>query len=278
KLQVNRVMSQPSEREFSYQHHPLPSTAPSLKLEQVTLRYPKQSRPALNGLSFEIDAGEVVAITGPSGSGKSTLIEVLTGLQPIQNGMVELNGVNLAQYDPQLYRHWCFIRAAYPDLLTLSIREWLSDGHNVNEQKMISAINMVGGTLWFNTLPNGLDTSISRIQPDSLFDMLSGSVAQILIDAKALVYDYPVYLMDNPVPDAHPNAKRIFGEFVSSKKGKATVIFTSHDPDLIKLADKVVVLNEGTAVYAGPLVQHQSVEQNASLPEQAQSKQGVANG
>ncbi|MBF4290320.1 ABC transporter transmembrane domain-containing protein, partial [Vibrio anguillarum] len=50
KLQVNRVMSQPSEREFSYQHHPLPSTAPSLKLEQVTLRYPKQSRPALNGL------------------------------------------------------------------------------------------------------------------------------------------------------------------------------------------------------------------------------------
>ncbi|MBF4317864.1 ABC transporter ATP-binding protein, partial [Vibrio anguillarum] len=87
-----------------------------------------------------------------------------------------------------------------------------------------------------------------------------------------------MFLMDNPVPDAHPNAKRIFGEFVQSKKGKATVIYTSHDPDLIKLADKVVVLNEGAAVYAGPLVQHQSVEQNASLPEQAQSKQGVANG
>ncbi|MBF4237094.1 ABC transporter ATP-binding protein, partial [Vibrio anguillarum] len=141
-----------------------------------------------------------------------------------------------------------------------------------------SAIEMVGGKRWFETLSGGLDTSISSIQPDSLFDMLSGSVAQILIDAKALVYDYPMFLMDNPVPDAHPNAKRIFGEFVSSKKGKATVIFTSHDPDLIKLADKVVVLNEGAAVYAGPLVQHQSVEQNASLPEQSESKQGVANG
>ncbi|MFA0521029.1 ATP-binding cassette domain-containing protein, partial [Vibrio sp. 10N.222.55.E8] len=70
-----------SEREFSYQHHPLPTVAPSLKLDQVTLRYPKQSRPALNGVSFDIEAGEIVVITGPSGSGKSTLIEVLSGLQ-----------------------------------------------------------------------------------------------------------------------------------------------------------------------------------------------------
>ncbi|PMG19289.1 ABC transporter ATP-binding protein [Vibrio splendidus] len=311
KLQVNRILSQPSEREFSYQHHPLPVVAPNLKLDQVTLRYPKQSRPALSGVSFDIEAGEIVAITGPSGSGKSTLIEVLSGLQPIQNGMVELEGVNLVQYDPQLYRHWCFIRAAYPDLLTLSIRAWLNDGHKVEDQKMISAIEMVGGKRWFETLPGGLDTSISSIQPDSLFDMLSGSVAQILIDAKALVYDYPMFLMDNPVPDAHPKAKRIFGEFVHSKKGKATVIYTSHDPDLIKLADKVVVLNEGAVVYAGPLepeqsskqeqssepqasqelqlseqpssqeiqpsIQEPSAQQNATQQEQSESKQGVAN-
>ncbi|KWT99196.1 ABC transporter ATP-binding protein [Vibrio toranzoniae] len=312
KLQVNRILSQPSEREFSYQHHPLPTVAPNLKLDQVTLRYPKQSRPALSGVSFDIEAGEIVAITGPSGSGKSTLIEVLSGLQPIQNGMVELEGVNLVQYDPQLYRHWCFIRAAYPDLLTLSIREWLNDGHQVEDQTMISAIEMVGGKRWFESLSGGLDTSISSIQPDSLFDMLSGSVAQILIDAKALVYDYPMFLMDNPVPDAHPNAKRIFGHFVHSKKGKATVIYTSHDPDLIKLADKVVVLNEGAVVYAGPLepeqsseqeqpaepqvsqepqlfeqrlsqelqpsTQEASAQQDAAPQEQSESKQGVANG
>ncbi|MGR5231144.1 peptidase domain-containing ABC transporter [Vibrio rotiferianus] len=286
KLQVNRILSQPSEREFSYQHHPLPTVAPSLRLDQVTLRYPKQNRPALNGVSFEVEAGDIVAITGPSGSGKSTLIEVLSGLQPIQNGMVELDGVNLVQYDPQLYRHWCFIRAAYPDLLTLSIREWLNDGHKVEDQKMISAIEMVGGKRWFSTLPGGLDTSISSIQPDSLFDMLSGTVAQVLIDAKALVYDYPMFLMDNPVPDGYPNAKRVFGEFVSSKRGNATVIYTSHDPDLIKLADKVVVLDEGAVVYVGPLDQEplseaqsppeQSLSQENSL-SQEKSKQGGAN-
>ncbi|MBF4327695.1 ABC transporter ATP-binding protein, partial [Vibrio anguillarum] len=92
-------------------------------------------------------------------------------------------------------------------------------------------------------------------------------------DAKALVYDYPMFLMDNPVPDAHPNAKRIFGEFVQSKKGKATVIYTSHDPDLIKLADKVVVLNEGAVVYAGPLEPEQSSKQGQPSEPQTSQEQ-----
>ncbi|MCK6263725.1 ATP-binding cassette domain-containing protein [Vibrio sp. ZSDE26] len=261
KLQVNRLLSQPSEREFSYQHQTLPDQAPTLKLDQVTLRYPKQNKPALNGVSFSIEAGEIVAITGPSSSGKSTLIEVMAGLQPIQNGLIEVGGVNLVQYDPQLYRHWCFIRAAYPDLLTLSVREWLSDGNIVSDDKIRHAINVVGGEVWFNSLSEPLDRPMSSIIPDSLFDVLSGSVAQILIDAKALVHDYRLYLIDNPVPDYNPKAKRVFSQFLADKRGRATVVFSSHDPELIKLADQVVVLNEGAVVYAGPLEQTNGTDQ-----------------
>ncbi len=261
KLQVNRLLSQPSEREFSYQHQTLPSQAPNLKLEQVTLRYPKQNQPALSGVSFIIEAGDIVAITGPSSSGKSALIEVIAGLQPIQNGLIEVGGVNLVQYDPQLYRHWCFIRAAYPDLLTLSVREWLSDGNTVSDEKIRHAIYTVGGQAWFNSLVEPLDSPMVSMVPDSLFDVLSGSVAQILIDAKALVHDYKLYLMDNPIPDSHPKAKRVFSQFLADKKGKATVVFSSHDPELIKLADKVVVLNEGAVVYAGPLEQDSDTDQ-----------------
>ncbi len=262
KLQINRLLTQPSERDFSYQHHSLPKSAPSLNVEQVTFRYPKQSKPALSAVSFNVERGEVVAIAGPSSSGKSTLLEVLAGLQVAQNGSVELEGVNLSQYDPQLYRHWCFIRAAYPDLLSLSVREWLSDGNQVTDQQMVQALNMVGGHSWFESLPNGLDTVISSLIPDSLFDMLSGTVAQVLIDAKALVYDYKLMLMDNPVPDYHPQAKKVFTEFIKRKRGESTIIFSSHDPELIKLADKVVVLNDGAVAYAGPMESDAPAEEN----------------
>lgn len=255
KQQVNRVLSQVAERDFNYQHHPLPEQAPALRLDQVTLRYPKQTRPALSGVSFEVPAGQVVAITGPSGSGKSTLIDVIAGLQSIQNGMIALNEVNLSQYDPQLYRHWCFIRAASPHLMSLSIREWLSDGHQVNDATMLNAIDTVGGQAWLSCLPNGLDTAISELVADSFFDLLSGVSAQILIDAKALVHPYPLLLLDNPVPDSHGNAKNIFKQFINARKGKATIVFSSHDTELIKLADIVVVLEEGAVVYAGPLQQ-----------------------
>ena len=263
KSQINRLMTQPSERDFSYQHQALPSHAPTLKLNQVTLRYSKQNRPALGGISVDIKAGEVVAVTGPTGSGKTSLLDVISGLQPIQNGLVELEGVNLSQYDPQLYRHWCFIRAAFPDLLTLSVREWLADGHEVSDQKMLWALEQVGGREWVTTLPDGLDTKLHTLLPESFYDVLSGSVAQILIDAKALVYDYKLMILDNPVPDYHPQAKQVFERFVAHRKGKATIIFSTHDPELMKLADTVVVLDQGMVVYAGPLEQ-ETLKQEAT--------------
>ena len=258
KLQLNRIMFQPSERSFTYQHHPLQNKAPKIVLDQLTLRHAKQAKPALNGISFDVLPGEVVALAGPSGAGKTTLMEVLAGLTAPQNGLVQMDGVNLSQYDPQLFRHWCFIRSAQPELIMLSIREWLSDGREISDQTMIHAIKNVNGESWFTSLAEGLDTNISEIQADSMFELLASFSAQILINAKAQVHDHPLYLLDNPVPDGHPLNKQVFSDFIAKKRGIATIIYTSHDPELIKLADKVIVLEEGTVLYAGPTEETQA--------------------
>lgn len=263
KLQLNRLMLQPSERNFTYQHHPLQNSAPSLLIEQLTLRYPKQPKPALSGISFAVEAGESVAIVGPSGCGKTTLMEVIAGLVAPQNGLVQLNGVNLSQYDPQLYRHWCFTQSAQPELMMLSLREWLSDGRDMTDAVMINAIKQVNGEAWFSSLNEGLSSHMSVMQENNLFELLTAFNAQILINAKALVHAYPLYLLDNPVPDNHPKNKQQFAKFINLKRGVATTIFTSHDPDVIKLADKVVVLEEGAVVYAGPMEQSNEPEIDA---------------
>ena len=59
KTQINRLLTQPSERDFNYQHHELPASPPTITLDQVTFRYPKQARPALSAISFTIEQGEV---------------------------------------------------------------------------------------------------------------------------------------------------------------------------------------------------------------------------
>lgn len=277
KLQLNRIMVQPSERSFTYQHHPLENSAPSLVLDQLTLRYPKQPKPALSGVSFDVLPGEVVVIVGPSGCGKTTLMEVIAGLVLPQNGLVQLNGVNLNQYDPQLYRHWCFTRSAQPELMMLSLREWLTDGREITDQVMIDAISKVNGFSWFDSLSDGLDTEMSEMQADSMFDMLTSFSAQILINAKALVHDYPLYLLDNPVPDNHPQSKQIFADFINQKRGSSTIIFTSHDPEVMKLADKVVVLEEGALVYAGPMEQGESTQADTDQLNLEQSNQEKSN-
>ena len=69
KTQINRLLTQPSERDFNYQHHELPSSPPAITLDQVTFRYPKQARPVLSAISFTIEQGEVVAVSGPSEDG-----------------------------------------------------------------------------------------------------------------------------------------------------------------------------------------------------------------
>jgi len=262
KLQLNRIMVQPAERNFTYQHHPLKNNPPSLKLDQLTLRYPKQLKPALNGISFDVMPGEIVAVTGPSGCGKTTLLAIIAGLISPQNGLVQLNDVNLSQYDPQLYRHWCYTRSAEPQLIMLTLREWLSDGRGISDQVMIEAITKVNGKAWLDNLAAGLDSHMGDFEADSMFEQLSIFSAQILINAKALVHDYPLYLLDNPVPDHYPKNKQLFTDFINKKRNNATVIYTSHDPELIKLADKVVILDEGTLVYAGPMEQPEPEQLN----------------
>ncbi|PKF62454.1 ABC transporter ATP-binding protein [Psychromonas sp. psych-6C06] len=270
--QLNRIMQQPAERDFTYQHHPLTDVAPSMTLDQVTLRYAKQPKPALSGVSFSVEPGQVVAIVGPSGCGKTTLMELMAGLVMPQNGLVQVNGVNLSQYDPQLYRHWCFMRAALPELMVLSIRDWLSDGRDISDAKMREAIRQVDGERWLNSLDHGLDTEIAAAQANGIQQWQISNSSQILVNAKSLVHDYPLYLLDNPVPDNHPTNKRIFNEFIEQKRGKASVVFSSHDPELIKLADTVVVLEAGSVVYAGPLQQadEQAPEQTHQDTLQAQ--------
>ncbi|WP_394150054.1 ABC transporter transmembrane domain-containing protein [Vibrio maritimus] len=264
-VQINRTLSMNSEESYRYHHHTLEQSPPRIELDQVTLRYAKQAKPALSGVSAIIEPGEIIAITGPSNSGKTSLIDTIASFQPVQNGVVNINGINLNQYAPHLYRHWLFYQAAHPQVLLTSIRDWFSDKQDIDDQRIISAIERAGGKEWLASLDRGLDSNLADLWPDSMYDLLSRFEARMLITAKALATHYPLYLLDSPLQDSAPSSVALFSEFLNEKRGKSTVIFSTQDTELIKLADKVLVLNQGGVAYFGALDNQDSDTQSQPM-------------
>ncbi|GEA52846.1 ABC transporter ATP-binding protein [Vibrio inusitatus NBRC 102082] len=249
KAQINQSINQKGEGSFSFQHHHLPPAAPSLELDQVTLRFPNQLKPALSGISFSVEPGQVVAVTGPMSSGKTTLLEVIANLVSPQSGVVKVNGRNLTQYDPQLLRKWLGYYSDLPEMLPISIRDFVADNRAVNDDAIIAAFEVIGGKQWLECLDSGIDTRLDEIE--SMSHPLSNFEASILTQAKLLCQPYPLALLDSP--SSSMKDQKGFIQWVESCRGTSTIIFTSHDAELIKIADQVVVLDSGSVSYAGPL-------------------------
>lgn len=256
KMQVNQSINQKTEGAFSFQHQHLPSSAPSLELDQVTLRFPNQLKPALSGITFAVEPGQVVAVTGPMASGKTTLLEVIANLVSPQNGVIKINARNLTQYDPQLLRKWLGYYSDLPEMLPISIRDFVADNRDVSDDTIISTFQLMGGKEWLECLPSGLDTRLDEIE--TMSHPLSNFEAKVLTQAKLYCQPYPLVLLDSPA--ASTQERQRFIQWLESCRGTSTIIFTSHDADLIKMADQVVVLDGGNVSFAGPLPDENAVE------------------
>ncbi|MEZ9851729.1 ATP-binding cassette domain-containing protein [Vibrio breoganii] len=264
KQQINQSVSFRVEGDYSYQHHHLDQEAPSIDLELVTLRFANQLKPALSGVSFSVESGQVIAITGPMGSGKSTLLEVIAGLLPAQSGVIKLNGNNLSQYDPQLLRKWLGYYSDQPEMVPMTVFNFIADGRDVSYEDVEAVLNKLGALNWVNSLPDGMDTHLNQVE--SLSHPLSNYEATMLTQAKLLCHQYPLVLLDNPV--SSKKNKQRFIQWLDENRGTSTIIFTSHDAELIKLADQVVVLDSGNVGYAGPIPDETEQDVDAEAPAQ----------
>ncbi|GAD79880.1 ABC transporter transmembrane domain-containing protein [Vibrio ezurae] len=249
KRQINQSINHKAEGDFSYQHQHLNNEAPSIELELVTLRFANQLKPALSSVSFKAEPGQVISITGPMASGKTSLLEVISGLIPAQNGVIKLNGINLTQYDPQLLRQWFGYYSDKPEMVPMTVQDFISDGHELEVENIEAVLEQIGALGWVNSLPDGLQTHLNQVE--SMSHPFSNYEAMMLTQAKLLCNHYPLILLDNPVTSKRNKQK--FMQWLEKNRGQSTIIFTSHDTDLIKLSDQVVVLNGGNVSYAGPI-------------------------
>ncbi|WP_197712973.1 peptidase domain-containing ABC transporter [Vibrio rumoiensis] len=232
--------------------------APSLSVKQLTLRYSADSQPALSGVSFDVDAGEIVAIVGPNGCGKSSLLlSLLAAIEP-QAGYITVNGKNIRQYDPQLFRRWVSFSPAETNLVAGSLADNLrSVKADASDEEIRQTLLMAGAEPLLNSVGGDIHAPLFNEQNI----MMRSIDASTISLARVVLKDATYWLMDEPMSSCPVTTKLKFERLLDDMKGKKTIVFTTHDPVLIAKADKVVVMDKGSVVYAGPVQQPNNVSE-----------------
>ena len=269
--QFDRFMQASTENNELRLDTPDTSQPPSISFQHVTLRYGADFEPALAGIAADIEPGENVAIIGPNACGKTSMLLAAMGVVEAQAGYVTVNHKNLKQYDPEAFRQWAAFCPAQPDLFPGSLADNLRIAKpHATDDELIEALKAAGGESLFNALNNDLNIDLLNNRGHTLLSAVEGSYISL---ARALLKQSKLVILDEPIANRNPAAKAQLIETFSQLKGNTTVLFTSHDQELIQQADKVVILDKGAVVYVGPIP-----EQSPTTPQEPDSQENATHG
>ena len=255
--QLERLLATSGEASNPQITSPVSSLLPSIQADRVYYRYSTDREPALSGVSFDIEPGQVVAIVGPNGAGKTTLLEILSGARLPQNGRVLVGGRDFRQFDPADYRAW----HGYVPQLTPGVPISLPQSMRLRrpestDAELEAALQRVAGNEWWRffgveSAADAFNVSISPSREDR--DALRGRAIVRL--AAAILGDPMLILLDDPLGDRDPALDPFFIQLIGALRGKSTVIIATHRPDLIQSADMIAVLDDGALAHFGPVTQ-----------------------
>jgi ATP-binding cassette subfamily C protein CydCD len=224
-----------------------PSGAPALSFEGVTVRYPGRAADAVSDVSFEVEAGETVALVGPSGAGKSTLLHVLLGFVEPVRGRVRAGGVDLADVDPEQWRSRIAWVPQRPHLYAGTIAENVRLARpDADDAAVRRALADAGALEFVDALPRGADTPLGEDGTG-----LSAGQRQRLALARVFLADRPVLLLDEPTAALDGRTEAEIVAAVRRLAAGRTVLLVVHRPALLAAADRVVRL-DGAGSPAAP--------------------------
>jgi ATP-binding cassette subfamily C protein CydCD len=216
---------------------PNPAIA-GLEVDRLTVTYPDRGGPALDDVSFTIEAGEILALTGPSGCGKSTLLGVLLGLVSPQSGSIRVGGVELADLDVDAWRAALAWVPQRPHLFKASIAENVRLGRaNASAGEVREAIAAAGLSATVRGLPDGVDTILGEHGAG-----LSAGERQRVALARAFLRDAPLLALDEPTASLDGETEQELVEAIVTLSRGRTVVLVAHRPALVAVAHKVVSL------------------------------------
>lgn len=202
-----------------------------IKIENLSYSYDdngsNEKKLVLENINLFVADGEKIGIVGESGSGKSTLIKLISGVYKVQEGTLQVDGKTAVVMQSL-------------NLFPLTIRENITCGHTVSEEKITEAVQIAQLEDWVSSLPDGLDTFVGVRGGN-----VSGGQAQRISIARAIALDAPVLILDEATSALDGKTSEKLMEALSGWWKNRTVISIAHQKEALSFCKKIYQLEGG---------------------------------
>jgi ATP-binding cassette subfamily B multidrug efflux pump len=218
----------------------------NIKFNDVYFSYDEKAS-VFNGLSFEVKAGQTVAIVGPTGSGKTSLINLISRYYEFQNGQITLDNTALRDIDLNILRSKIAVVLQEVFLFNTTILENITIGAaNISRDDVITAAKKVGVHQFINELPGGYDFEVKERG-----GLLSSGQRQIIAFLRAYVYQPQLLILDEATSSIDSLSEEYIQNATYELTKSRTSIVIAHRLSTIQNADAILVMNQGVIIEQG---------------------------
>lgn len=208
----------------------------SIKVENISKLYGEQK--ALNDVSFEVNAGEIIGFLGPNGAGKSTMMKILTCFIPQTSGKASVCGFDVAEQSIDVRRNVGYLPEHNPLYLDMYVKEYL---------EFIGGLHKITNTR--ARVKEMVELTGLQIEQNKKIGALSKGYRQRVGIAQAMIHNPKVLILDEPTTGLDPNQLEEIRNLIKNIGKEKTVMLSTHIMQEVEaVCDKVIIINHGEIV------------------------------
>jgi ATP-binding cassette subfamily B multidrug efflux pump len=217
-----------------------------ISFQNVVFSY-KENEPVINDISFDVHAGETIAIVGATGAGKSTIINLLSRFYDINQGAISVDGNNIKSYKLSSLRNAIAVVLQdvflFADTIYNNITLWDSE---ISEEDVMSAAKHIGIDRFISKLPGKLQYDVKERGA-----MLSGGQRQLIAFLRAYVINPSILVLDEATSSVDGETEQLIQIATDRLTKDKTAIIIAHRLATIQKADRIIVMDQGKIVEMG---------------------------
>ncbi|OFY98422.1 MAG: gliding motility-associated ABC transporter ATP-binding subunit GldA [Bacteroidetes bacterium RIFCSPLOWO2_12_FULL_31_6] len=209
----------------------------TIQVQNITKLYGKQK--ALNNISFEVDAAEIIGFLGPNGAGKSTMMKIITCFIPPTSGNVKVCGFDIAEQSIDVRKNVGYLPENNPLYLDMYVKEYFL---------FIAGLHKLAGNR-INRVKEMIDMTGLGLEQHKKIEALSKGYRQRVGIAQAMIHNPKVLILDEPTSGLDPNQLTEIRNLIKEIGKEKTVMLSTHIMQEVEaICNKVIIINKGEIV------------------------------